>query len=147
AEQGNLVQNILGNGGIAAAHDDIGLNAQAEKLLGRVLGGLALELPGAGNGDNEGDVNEHHVLTPPLGGHLPDGLQEGLGLNVAHGAADLYNGHIGVGPLQRVDVGLDLVGDVGDDLHRTPQIVPATLPVQHVPVHLARGHRGVEGEV
>ena len=92
-------------------------------------------------------MDEHHVLTPPLGGHLPDGLQEGLGLNVAHGAADLHNGHVGVGPLQGVDVGLDLVGDVGDDLHRAPQIVSPPLPVQHVPIHLTRGHRGVKGEV
>ena len=57
-------------------------------------------------------MEEHHVLAAPLGGHLADGLQKGLGLDVAHGAADLHNGHVGVGGVQGVDVPLDLVGDV-----------------------------------
>ncbi len=42
---------------------------------------------------------------------------------------------------------LDLVGDVGDDLHRAPQIVPPALPVEHVPVDLAGGDGGVDGEI
>ena len=147
AEQGNLIQNVPGDGGIAAAHDHIGLNAQAEQLLGGVLGGLGLQLPGAGDGHDEGHMDKHHVLPPPLGSHLPDGLQKGLTLDVAHGAADLHNGRVHIGGLQSVDVPLDLVGDVGDDLHRAPQVVPRPLPVQHVPVPLPGGHRGVHGEV
>ena len=147
AEQGDLLQDLPGDGGIAAAQDHVGLDAQAQKLLGRMLGGLALQLPRAGDGHDEGDVEEHHVLPPPLGSYLADGLQEGLGLNVAHGAADLHDSHVGLGALQGVDVGLDLPGDVGDDLHRGPQVVPCPLPVEHVPVHLARGHRGVEAQV
>ena len=147
AEQGYLVQNVLGDGGVAAAHDDVRLDAQAEQLLGGVLGGLGLQLPGAGDGHDEGHVDEHHVVPPPLGGHLPDGLQEGLGFDIAHGAADLHNGRVRVRPLQGVDVPLDLVGDVGDDLHRPPQIVPRPLPVEHVPVDLPGGHGGVEGQV
>ena len=65
-------------------------------------------------------MDEHHVLPPPLGGHLPDGLQKGLALNVAHRAADLHNGRVHIRPLQGVDVPLDLVGDMRDDLHRAP---------------------------
>ena len=120
AEQGNLVQNVPGDGEIAAAHNHVGLNAQAEQLLGRVLGGLGLQLPGAGDGHDEGHMDEHHVVPAPLGGHLPDGLQKGLALNVAHRAADLHNGRVHIRALQRVDVSLDLVGDMGDDLHRAP---------------------------
>ncbi len=147
AEEGDLLQDLLRDGGVAAADDDVGLDAQGQQLLGRVLGGLALQLAGAGDGDDEGDVDEHHVLPPPLGGHLADGLQEGLGLDVAHGAADLHDGHVGVRGVQGVDVPLDLVGDVGDDLHGAAQIVPRPLPVEHVPVDLAGGDGGVEGQV
>ena len=74
AEEGDFLQDVLRNGGVAAADDDVGLDAQGQQLLGRVLGGLALQFAGAGNGDDEGDVDEHHVLAAPLGGHLADGL-------------------------------------------------------------------------
>ena len=42
-----------------------------------------------------------------------------------------------------VDEALDLVGDVGDDLHRLAQIFALALLVQHVPVDLAGGQVGV----
>ena len=143
AEQGDLLQDVPGDGLVAAAHDHVGLDAQAQQLLGGVLGGLALQLPGAGDGYDEGNVDEHDVVPPPLRRHLADGLQKGLGLDVPHGAADLHNGHVGAGGVQGVDPPLDLPGDVGDDLHRGPQIVPPALPVEHVPVHLAGGDGGV----
>ena len=142
AEQGDFLQNFPGQRVIAAAQDYIRLNPQAQQLLHRVLGGLALQLPAARDGHDEGHVDEHDVLAAPLGGHLADGLQEGLALNVAHGAADLHDGHVGVRALQGVDVVLDLPGDVGDDLDGAPQVVPRPLPVEDVPVDLARGHRG-----
>ena len=74
AEQGNLVQDFSGNGQVAAAHDNVGLDAQREQLLCRVLGGFGLQLPRAGNGDDEGDMNKHHVVPAPLRRHLTDGL-------------------------------------------------------------------------
>ena len=92
-------------------------------------------------------MDEHDVVPPPLRGHLADGLQEGLGLDVAHGAADLHDGHVGVRGVQGVDAALDLAGDVGDDLHRAPQVVPPALPVEHIPVHLAGGYGGVDVQV
>ncbi len=58
AEQGDLLQNLPGHRGVAAADDDIGLDAQGQQLLGGVLGGLALQLPGAGDGYDEGDMDE-----------------------------------------------------------------------------------------
>ena len=53
----------------------------------------------------------------------------------------------GTGELKRVNVPLDLIGDVVDDLDRGSQIVPGPLPVEHVPVDLPRGDGGVDGEV
>lgn len=41
-------------------------------------------------------------------------------LDVPHGAADLDDGHIGLGA-HLEDGGLDLIGDVGDDLDRAPR--------------------------
>ena len=82
-------------------------------------------------------MDEHDVLPPPLRRHLADGLQEGLGLNVAHGAADFHDGYIRPGHVQGVDPPLDLPGDVGDDLHGPAQEVPPALLVQDLPVDLA----------
>ena len=36
---------------------------------------------------------------------------------------------------------------MGDDLHGATQIVPPALPVEHVPIDLAGGDGGVEGQV
>ena len=146
AEQRQLPADVLGDGAVAAAHQHVGLDAHPQQLLHRVLGGLALELPGAGDGDDEGDVEEGHVLPAPLGGHLTDGLQEGLGLDVAHGAADLAQHHVHIAGVHGVDPALDLVGDMGDDLDGGAQIVAPALPVEHGPVHLARGHGAVARE-
>ena len=89
-------------------------------------------------------MDEAAVLPSLLQTHLTDGLKEGLALDVAGGAADLGNDHVRLGGGgQIVDVALDLVGDVGDDLHCLPQISALTLLVQHVPVHLAGGQVGV----
>ena len=71
---------------------------------------------------------KHDVVASPLGGYLADGLQEGLGLDIAHGAADLHDGHVSVRGVQRVNVPLDLIGDVGDDLDRGSQIVARSAP-------------------
>ena len=89
-------------------------------------------------------MDEAAVVAALLQAHLPDGLQEGLALDIAGGAADLGNDHIGLGGGSHVvDVALDLVGNVGDDLDGLAQIGTLTLLVQHVPVHLAGGQVGV----
>ena len=70
--------------------------------------------------------------------------KEGLALDVAGGAADLGDDHVGLGGGgQIVDVALDLVGDVGDDLDRLAQIRALALLVQHIPIDLAGGQVGI----
>ena len=146
AEQGDLLPQVPGQRAAAPGQDHVGLDAKPQQFLHRVLGGLALELAGARNGHNQGHVEIHHILPAHLPAHLTDGLQEGLGFNVAHGAADLGDDHVHLlRPAHPVDPTLDLVGNVGDDLDGAPQVVPAPLPAQHGPVHLARGDRGVDG--
>ena len=60
-------------------------------------------------------MDEGDVVGPGLEAHLTRGFQEGQGLDVAHGAADLDDGHVGVSDAwrRRADEFLDLVGDVG----------------------------------
>ena len=112
-----------------------------------MLGGLALEFAAAGDLDDQRHMDEEHVAPGPLRVHLADRLQEGLGLDVAHGAADLGDDHVHILGGHGVDPALDLVGDMGDDLDRSAQIVAPALPVQNGPVDLAGGDGGVAGEV
>jgi hypothetical protein len=57
---------------------------------------------------------------------LADGLEEGQRLDVADGAADLDDGHVGaLGGLS--DARLDLVGDVRNHLHRRAEVLAAAL--------------------
>ena len=49
AEEGDLLQNFLGNGFVAPAEDHVGLNAQAQQLLGRVLSRFGLQFSAARN--------------------------------------------------------------------------------------------------
>src|SRR5690606_20836334 len=71
----------------------------------------------------------------------------------ADGTADLGDDHVrhaaglGVGVGHGRQAGLDLVGDVRNDLHGGPEVVPAALLGDDVGVHLARGDVGPLGEV
>ncbi len=56
--------------------------------------------------------------------HLADRLQEGQRLDVAHRAADLDDRDVGAFRAA-LDVGLDLVGDVRDDLHGLAEVLAA----------------------
>ncbi len=144
AEQGNFLENALvGDRLVGAQHDDVRLDAHGLQLFDGVLGGLGLVLPRAFQVGHQGDVDEQAVLLPHLLGHLADGLQKGLALNVAGRAADLGDDHIRVGLLPHaVDEVLDLAGDVGDHLDSFPQVLPTALLVEHIPIHLAGGQVG-----
>ena len=66
------------------------------RSLDALLGGLGLELAGGGDVGEEGDVDVVDVLAPHIVAHLADGLEEGLALDVADGAADLDDDDVGV---------------------------------------------------
>ena len=70
AEQGDLPADVLGDGHVAPAYQNIRLDAQGQKLLHGVLGGLALQLAAAGDLDDEGHMDEHHIPLGPLRRHL-----------------------------------------------------------------------------
>ena len=144
AEGADLAADVGAHAAVGAQDDDVRVDAHTLQLLDRVLGRLGLVLVGAGDVGHQHHMDEAAVVAALLQAHLPDGLQEGLALDVAGGAADLGNDHIGPGGGSHVvDVALDLVGDVGDDLDGLAQIGTLTLLVQDVPVHLAGGQVGV----
>ena len=148
AKQGDFLEDGGLQRRIAAQHDDVRVDAHALQLLDAVLGGLGLVLIGAGEKGDQRHMDEHAVLPPHLQRHLPRRLQEGLTLNIPDSAADLGDDHVSPGlPSHAVDKVLDLIGDVGNDLHRGAQVFAPPLLVQHVPVDLAGGEIGKTVEV
>ena len=85
---------------------------------------------------------------PYLLAELADGLEEGKTLDIAHRAADLGDDHVDVRVTgDPCDALLDLIGDMGDHLHRTPEVVALALLADDVVVDGTRRHIGVAGEV
>jgi len=142
-EQRDLLALLLGHGVVGAAQERVGLYADLAQLLHRVLRGLGLQFTGRGNPGQVGQVHEGRVVRAQLQGQLAHGLQEGQGLDVAHRAADLADGH--VHGVRRADAGaaldelLDLARDMRDDLHRLAQIVAAAFFLEHALVDAAGG--------
>ena len=103
-----------------------------------MLRGFGLDLPGSRQVGHQGEVNEQRHALPELDAHLANGFQKRQRLNVADGAADLHQRHLGIAG-RLVDGGLDLVGDVGNHLHGTAQILATTLLTDDALVDLAGG--------
>ncbi len=95
----------------------------------------------------QGDVQVADVVPTDVEAELPDGLEEGQDLDVAHGATHLGDDDVHVVTGQPGDAALDLVGDVRDDLHGLAEVVAPALCRQHRRVDRARGGVRVPGEV
>ena len=78
------------------------------------------------------------VLTPQFIAQLPQRLDKRQSFDIADGPANLTQHEIVV-----IDIGLreflDRIGDVRDDLHGRPKIVPAPLADDNIAVNPARG--------
>ena len=122
-----LRRSSSGSGWIGAAEQRVGLDADLAQLLDRVLGRLGLDLARRGDVGHQRQVDVADVVAAELQAHLPDRLEERQRLDVAHRAADLDDRHLGVAGAA-LDEGLDLVGDVRDDLHRAAEVVAAGAP-------------------
>ena len=146
AEQCDLLPHVLRQRAVGAAHQDIRLDSHAQQLLHGVLCGLALQLAAAGDGDHQRHVDIQHVFPSLLRRHLTDGLQIRLALDVTHRAADLRDDHVRLSVIHGVQPPLDLVGHMGDDLHRAAQIAALPFPVQHRPEDLSGGNGAVAGQ-
>ena len=147
AEVGDLQLQVVGQRLLAAAHDEVGLDAAAAQLGDGVLGRLGLLLAGRTDERHERDVEVADVVAPGLLAELPDRLEEGKDLDVADGAADLGDDDVDVVGRQAVDPALDLVGDVRDHLHRLAEVVAPPLGGEYRLVDRPGGGVGVAGEV
>ncbi len=71
---------------------------------------------------------------------LANGLQKRQAFNIAHRPADLNNNDVRLAAAgDVVDAILDLVRDVGDDLHRAAEEITPPLPVDDGGIDLAGG--------
>src|SRR5581483_10270736 len=138
AEERDLAPFVIRQRLDRAAQERVGLNADLAQLLHRVLGGLGLDLPRRRHIGDEREVDVADVVPAELEAHLPDRLEEGQRLDVAHRAAHLDDRDVGI-PGAALDEGLDLVGDVRDDLHRAAEIIAAPLLLDDRLVDLAGG--------
>ena len=138
AEQGDLGLDVLAEDFFGAAQEQVGLDADGAQFLDAVLGGLGLDLAGGLDEGHQGEVDVADVVLAQVALELADGLEKGQALDVAHGAADLDDGHVHRRS-HLADGLLDFVGDVGDDLDRAPQIVAPALLGDDVVVDAAGG--------
>ena len=133
---------------VGAANKGVGLDPDAAQLVDRVLGRLRLQFAGVANVRHQGEVDEHAALGSEVGIELADRLEERQRLDVADRAADLGDHKIdGLGLCDDQDPLLDLVGDVGDHLHRGAEVIAPPLAHDHRVVDGAGGDVGGAGSI
>ena len=84
-------------------------------------------------------MQEEAAVPADLVPDLADRLEEGQALDVADRAADLGDHDVHLGTADGEDAGLDLVGDVRDDLHGVAEVLASPLLGDHARVDLAGG--------
>ncbi len=106
-----------------------------------MLGGLGFQVS-HGIFRDEGDVDDDCVFRGQVASHLPYGFEKRHALDITDSASNLHQAYIGA-LLPRylllgreLDTGLDLIGDVGDDLDRFAKEITASLLLNHCPVYL-----------
>src|SRR5689334_20005186 len=146
AEERNLRLDVLGQEPVGSAKEYVGLNADAEQFLDRVLCRLGLEFLGGADPGNKRDVHEQRVLAAEFLAHLADSLDERQRLDIPDGAANLDDGDVNV--LGHLLHGrLNLVRHVGNDLDGLAQVVAASLLGNDLLVNAAGGPVVVAGEL
>ncbi len=150
AHERDLALDRLGDLPVGAQDEPVGLDADLAQGRHRVLRRLGLELAARGEVGNQGDVQEEAVVPADVLADLPGGLEEGQALDVADRAADLSDDEVGRVRSpggQRPHPGLDLVGDMRDDLDGVAEILPAALLGDHAAVDLAGRDIGAALEI
>jgi len=147
AEEGNFLEDIPRDRLIAAAHNDIGLNTEAEQFLSGVLGRFGFKLAGAWDRDDQRDMDKHDIMPAAFGGDLSDRFQEWLAFDIAYGAADFDDSDVGIRGIEEVYPAFDFAGDMRDNLDGTAQEIAAAFLVEDIPVDLTGGDGGIEIEV
>ena len=126
AEQAELAPLLARDLTVAAAEQNMRLDADRAQLLDRMLRRLGLQLAGGRDIGQQRDVDIDHMPARQIVAELADRLEERQALDVADGAADL--GQHEIDALVAVEHEfLDRVGDVRDHLHRRAEEIAAPL--------------------
>ena len=137
AEAGDLLLDPVVEVVLRTAHEQVGLDSDAQEFPHRVLRRLRLQFAGRVDPGDEREVDEKGVLAAHILPELPDRFQERERLDVANGSADLRDHDVVIrrqAPCRR----LDLVRHVRDDLDRDAEEVAAPLLRDDVLVDAAR---------
>jgi hypothetical protein len=126
AEERNLALDIGIEKAIGAAEEDVGLNADRTQIAHAMLRRLGLELTGCADVRHQRQVNIERVVATDILAELTNRFEKRQAFDVADRAADLDERDVNVLRIG-ADRVLDLVGDVRNDLHRSPEIIAATL--------------------
>ena len=128
-EQRDLAALVLRQRTLGAAQQRVGLDADAAQLLHGVLGRLGLDLARGGDVGHQRQVDVAALLRPARGpsGGWPRGT---AATRCRPPCRRSRRCHLGVAGAA-LDAGLDLVGDVRDDLHGAAEVVAAALLVDH----------------
>src|SRR5215471_15966878 len=86
AEQRYLLSRGRRDWPVAAAEEDIRLDAETEKFLRRMLRRLGLQLTRRGNPRNQGQMHEEDALTTEFVAELANGFEKRQALDVPDGA-------------------------------------------------------------
>ena len=141
AEQRHLALEVGRERMLGAQHEDVGLQTVLQQSLDGVLRRLGLQLARSGHVGDEREMNQRRILVPELVTQLAHRLDERQRLDVADRTADLGDDDVVLlGLPQELDAALDLVSDVGNDLHGLAQILALALLLDDALVDLARGH-------
>ncbi len=140
-EQRDLLADLLRKRTLRAAHQHVRGDTDAPQLVDRVLRRLGLQLARMADVGDEREVDVHAPPPPHVHGELTDRLEERQRLDVTDGAPNLGDDDVDVARLgdQRHAL-LDLVGDVRNNLHCAPEVVPTTLAPDDRVVDPAGGH-------
>ena len=144
AQLGYFAAGGVGQLHLGAADDDVRLNALAEQLSNAVLSGFGFNLAGFSQIWHQRHVDVNAIFAPHVAAKLADSLHKGQGFNIAHRAAHLDNGHVGVGGFHvQADVLLDFVGDMRNHLHRAALVAAAAFLFKHAVENAAGSYVGI----
>ena len=141
AEAADLGLEFVIDRPIAAANEDVGLDADGAQLLDGVLGWLGFQFTGGADEGQQGDVHIGQVVAAHIAAEFTDGLEVGQRFDVTDGAADLGDHHIGIAVGGHpVDALANLARDVGDHLHGAAVVITAAFFVDHRLIDRTGGH-------
>ena len=139
AELGDLGPFRIGQRMLAAAQQDIRLDAQRRQFPDAVLGRLGFQLTRGCDIGHQGDMNGNGVVAADLVAQLANRLDERQALDITDGPANLAQHEINAVELV-LGKFLDGVGHVRNHLHRGTEIVAAAFLGDDRLVNPARGH-------